>query len=187
VATREKQMPRQIDDDEYNFLQQRRQVADFVESIYNDPALTREAKALIKKKYPNLSIPDEDLRNEMEARFEKERKEREEAELKSKRQQEDEDYKKRRNKTQKDYGFTEEAMADLEKLMVEKNVGDYDVAATYFAAKNPKTSEPTFDSSRWHHERQSNFEEIARDPEAWGRTEIEKAIRADEQRNRNSY
>jgi hypothetical protein len=62
-------MPRTISDEEYKYLQDKRMTADFVESIYNDPTLNKEAKRLIKRKYPNLAIPDFDLEQKVEQRF----------------------------------------------------------------------------------------------------------------------
>jgi hypothetical protein len=177
-------MPRSISDEEYNFLQGRRQVADFVESIYNDPQLTREAKMLIKKKYPNLPIPDLDLEAKVDARLDAEKKERDDADSARRKAAEDEYYSRLRAKTQADYGFTDEAMTRLEKVMVERNIGDYEAAAMLMASREPKTSEPTFDSQHWQHEKQDGFADIAKDPEAWGRNEILKAMKLDEQRNR---
>lgn len=177
-------MPRQIDDDEYNFLQQRRQVADFVETIYNDPQLSGEAKALIKKKYPNLQIPDYDIEQRVDQRFkerdERERQEREEA----RRKREDEEWKTQREKVQSEYGFTEEAMKELEDFMVERKIPDYEVAATYKAAKAPRTTDPTeaYDDQRWNHTQRDGFAEVAKDPEGWARKEILGAIFRDEQK-----
>src|ERR1700733_9445250 len=147
-------MPRTVTDEEYNFLQNKRMAADFVESIYNDPVLNKEAKALIKRKYPNLAIPDYDLENRVEARLSAA----DQAKAKE----------------------AAEAMADLEKWMHEKAVADHEVAAEYRASKNPQTSSPTYDSQFWHHESAPNFAEIAKDPEAWGRKEILGAIHRDE-------
>jgi hypothetical protein len=175
---------REIEDEEYNFLQQRRSVADFVESIYNDPTLNREAKALIKRKYPQLNIPDYDLEEKVTARLDKEKTDREEAESKKRQKEEDDRISNMRKKTKDEYGFTDDAMKRLEDMMVERNIGDYEVAASYMASKTPKTSEPTFDSQHWHHERAPGFAEIAKDPEAWGRNEIMQAINKDEQRQK---
>lgn len=178
-------MPRQLSDEEYAYLQARRQVADFTESIYNDPALTREAKALIKKKYPNLQIPDYDIETKVEARFDNERKQREEREAKARKEAEDEDFKKRRKSTQEQYGFTDDAMGRLEKLMVDRNIGDYEVAASYMASKEPTAAgSADYDSTRWHHEKQDGFADIAKDPEAWGRNQIMTALRTDQERAR---
>jgi hypothetical protein len=177
-------MPRQIEDDEYNFLQQRRQVADFVESIYNDPQLSKEAKALIKKKYPTLQIPDYDIETKVDQRFkERDDREREAAET-ARRQADDEAYKSKRKKTQDEYGFTDDAMKELEDFMIERNIGDYEVAATYKAAKSPKTTDPTqaYDDQRWNHAQRDGFAEVAKDPEGWARKEILGAIFRDEQK-----
>lgn len=176
--------PRQLTDEEYNFLQGRRQVADFVESIYNDPTLTKEAKRLIKKKYPQIQIPDLDIEDRVDARFNDEKKRRDDEEAATRARREQEDWQSQRSTTQKKYGLTEEGMTDLEKFMVEKNIGDYDVAATYKVQKDPKPSEATFDSYKWNHEKAPGFAEIAKDPEGWGRSEILKAIRTDQERAR---
>ena len=62
-------MPREVSDEEYAYLQNRKSVADFSESLYNDPTLNKELKALIKKKYPQVAIPDYDLEQQFNQRF----------------------------------------------------------------------------------------------------------------------
>lgn len=177
-------MPRTISDQEYEFLQQKRVTADFVEGIYNDPVLNKEAKALIKKKHPNLQIPDYDIEQKVEARFAAERKERDDARKAAEDKAADERWRGERAKVQKEYGFTDDAMKDLEGWMQDKGVGDYEVAASYRAARTPKPIEAEWDESRWHHERAPGFAEIAKDPEAWGRTELLSAIRRGQERQR---
>jgi hypothetical protein len=177
-------MPRTIPDEEYTFLQGRRQIADFVESIYQDPALTKEAKALIKKKYPNLAIPDYDLETKVEERFASERKEREERESNERRAQEQERFQSVRKDTQSKYGFTDKAMEELEQFMVDHNVGDYEVAAGYKASKEPRPSDVTFNDGRWNHDKAPGFAEIAKDPEGWARDEILKSLYSDEERRK---
>lgn len=177
-------MPRTISDEEYLYLQNRRQTADFADSIFNDPNLNKDVKAIIKRKYPNLPIPDYDIEQRIEQRFsERDRKEQEEREAKRKAEEEAK-FNKQREETQKKYGFTDEAMERLEQTMIERNIGDYDAAATYFAAKEPKTSAADWDETRWHHEKANDFQEIAKDPEAWARDQIMKGIRNDQERQR---
>jgi hypothetical protein len=177
-------MPRTIPDEEYTFLQGRRQIADFVESIYQDPALTKEAKALIKKKYPNLAIPDYDLETKVEERFASERKEREDREEAERKAQEQERFQSVRKNTQSKYGFTDKAMEELEQFMVDHNVGDYEVAAGYKASKEPRPSDVTFNDGRWNHDKAPGFKEISADPEGWARGEILKSLYSDEERRK---
>ena len=179
-------MPRELSDQEFAHLMNRKQVADFVESIYNDPQFTNEAKALIKKKYPNLQIADFDLETKIDKKFNDENKKREDRENAAKQKEEDALFAKKRKDVQAQYGFTDEAMKKLEDLMIERNIGDYDVAASYMASKEPKTSDAGYDDTRWHHEQQPGWQEIAKDPEAWGRNEIMKSLRADQERAKNS-
>ena len=175
-------MPREISDEEYQFLQGRRQVADFVESIYNDPSLNKDAKRLIKRKYPNLQIPDYDIEEKVNTRLDAEKKARDDAEAATKQKQTDERIAGERTRVKQEFGFTDDAMKRLEDTMVERNIGDYEAAAVYMASKEPKTSEPTFDNFRWNHDRQEGFKEIAADPEGWARSQILNAVRADERR-----
>jgi hypothetical protein len=178
-------MPRTISDEEYKFLQDKRMTADFVEGIYNDPQLNKEAKRLIKKKYPNLAIPDYDMEQKIEQRFSAadQAKAKEAADARAKADRDA--WNASRAKVQKQYGFTDEGLADLEKWMHEKAVADHEVAAEYRAQKNPQTSSPTYDSQFWRHDKAPDFAEIAKDPEAWGRKEIIGAINRDEERARS--
>lgn len=178
-------MPRQLEDNEYAYLLNKKQVADFAESFWSDPAFNKDLKRIIKKKYPQMQIPDLDIEDRVEARLDEERRQRQEREDSERQQKEDATWQDQRGTIQKRYGLTDEAMGRLEQLMVDKNVGDYDVAASYMVQKEPKPSEAVFDTARWSHEKAPGFAEIAKDPEGWGRLEILKAIRADQEKERN--
>lgn len=177
-------MPRTISDAEDNFYKGRAQVADFAESLWNDPTVNKDLKRLVKKKHPHIQIPDLDIEDRVEARLAEDRRQRDEAEAARQRAAEDQQWAQERARTQKEFGFTDEGMADLEKFMIEKKIGDYGVAATYKVNKDPKPIEPQSDSFRWAHEKQPEFAEISKDPEGWGRAEILKAIHADQARER---
>lgn len=184
-------MPREISDEEYAWFQQQAQLAQnqgqtiqFIESIWNDPVLSKEAKALVKKKYPQVQIPDYDLEQQFNSRLDEERKAREKVEKEKKDFEEQEKFKSLRGKVQKDYGFTDDGMKELEDFMVKNNVGNYEVAAEYRAAKNPKQSEAEYNDGFWHHQKQDGFANIAADPEGWARGEILKSLRKDQERER---
>ena len=85
---------------------------------------------------------------------------------------------------QREFGFTEDGMKDLEKFMLDKNIGDYEVAATYHASKNPKQSEANYSDGLWNHAKQDGFAEVAKDPEGWARNELLGAMRRDQERTR---
>ena len=172
-------MPRNVSDQEEAYWRGRAQVADFVESIYQDPALNKEAKRLIKKKYPQLQIPDYDIREEIDARFAEEKRLRDEVEAAERQKKDDEAWRNTRSATQKKYGLTDEALKDMEDWMVKEHVGNYEVAASHRVIKNPKPSEAGFDTTRWHHEKQPGWQDIAKDPEGWARNEIMGAIHRD--------
>lgn len=175
-------MPREISDEEYNFLQGRRQVADFVEPIYNHPKWGKEAKRLIKQVYPQVKIPDYDIEEQVNARFDAEKKARDEAAAAETSAAQDRKWREARATVQKSYGFTDEGMERLENFMKEKYIGDYEVAASYMAAREPKTSEATYSEHYWHHDRKPEWQEAAKDPEGWAFNQFVNAIRKDELR-----
>ena len=177
-------MPRTVSDEEYSYLQNRRMTADFVESIYNDPQLNKEAKRLIKRKYPNLAIPDFDLEEKLDARTKAEDDKKAKTESDAKRKTDQDAWDKNRADVRKSYGLTDEGLKDLEKWMEEHAVADHEVAASYRHSKDPKVSEPTYDQQFWNHEKTDNFKEISADPEAWARREILGAINRDSERAR---
>jgi hypothetical protein len=177
-------MPREISDEEFNFLQNRRQVADVADMLWNDPLLGPEAKALLKKKMPELVIPEHDIRNEIRQEFavrdQKANEERENERI----AKEDAYWRGQRKKTMDEYGMPEEKMKEMEKWMYENNVGSYEVAATYHAAKNPKPSQPAgYKDPYWNHTKSDLFQQIAKDPEEWGRSEIIKALNGQQEQN----
>jgi hypothetical protein len=161
--------------------QRNKGIADMMNGIYNDPQLGEEARALIKKKYPNLPMPDYDTKRAVNERLDREKQERADEAKAARDKEADERFRQARADTQKQFGFTDDAMSRLEKLMMERNIGDYEAAATYMASKEPQPSEETagFDRHFWHHDRQDEFKQIADDPEGWARSELAKAVRAD--------
>jgi hypothetical protein len=163
-----------------------RQVEDMVNGIWTDPALSNEAKALFKRKYPDIPIEGYDVEQKVNARLDAEKKERDDAERKAREERQDNHQREQRKKTQADYGFTDDAMTRLEQLMVERNIGDYEVAAEYLASREPKPSDDQggYNSHYWNHQDQDQFKAIASDPEKWAYNEILTAARADQQRQR---
>lgn len=160
-------------------------MADFVESIWNDPNLNSEAKALIKKKYPNLAIPEYDLEQRVEKRLNDEREARERVEAQRKGEEDKKRFEALRSETQKKYGFTDKGMEELEEFMVKENVGSYDVAGSYKASREPKPSDVNFSDGRWNHQESATFKEISADPEKWARGEILKTLYNQRDRERN--
>jgi hypothetical protein len=179
-------MPREISDEEYNALLARKEIADLVEPLWNDPALGKDAKRLLKRKYPQLRIPDLDIEDKVETALADDRKKRDDEKAAEAKEKQKTAWAEARAKTQRDYGFTDEAMKDLEKFMVEHNVASYEVAAGYQAAKNPKPSDPAsgFNDHFWNHGQSDEAKEVAKDPEGWARKEIIAAIRRDDAREK---
>ena len=167
---------------EYQQLLSKAQIGELVEPIYNNPRLSNQAKALLKEQYPNLEIKDYDLEQTFNKKFDEIKKERDQERANALKEQQTRLANEKRAKVQSDYGFTEDGMKDLEKFMEEKEVWDYEVAATYHAAKNPKTSEAAYSDGMWNHQKQAGFAEMSQDPEGYARNQFIAAARRDEER-----
>lgn len=171
-------MPREISDAEFAEYERTKNIAYFAESIFNDPALNNESKALIKKKYPHLAIADYDL----ERKFEAEKKKLAEERDAERRKADEAKWAEQAKKAKEKHGFTDDGWKKVEDFMVERNIPDYEVAAAHIASLEPKASEPTYDSQFWNYDKRDTFKEISKDPEGWARTELLKAAKADENR-----
>ena len=180
-------MPRTVSDADWNTLISKKAIADFIEPIYNDPKWGKEARALIKKAYPNVQIEGYDLEQKFSGELQELRNELAEKEKKKSESEEESKILAQRKRVQDEYKFTDDGMKDLEGFMREKNVGDYEVAAGYKAAKTPRASDPTSGSSRrlWEHAKSDSFSEISKDPEKWGFNQLVEAAERDAARARN--
>lgn len=182
-------MPRTISDEEYNQLLRESNIGKMVAPIYDSPQLGTEARALLKKAYPDLQMEGYDLEQRLNGQIANLRKERDEERAAERKKADDaqaEDFKAKRKKTQDEYGFTDEAMGRLEKMMIERNIGNYEDGATVFAAREPRPAEPTPGSGRyWDFEKRDGFAEISKDPEKWGFNQLVAAARRDEERMKN--
>jgi hypothetical protein len=163
-----------------------KQIAEFANAIWSDPKLSDEAKALAKKKFPDTQIPDYDLRQELRSEFAKRdeaaAKEKEDAEKKKA----NDYYTKQRREVQQRHGFTDDAMARMEKQMDERKVYDYEVMAEHFVSREPKPIENTAGGHFWNHQKQDVFKQIVNDPEEYAFQEIVGAIGRDEANARNN-
>ena len=186
-------MPTTLTDEQVTELRQRltaaetnRKIAEASAAIWNDPDIGDSAKALWKKKFPETDLGGYDVEQRVNARLDRERKEREEAAKAARDREEDERLASKRKETQDRFGLTDDAMTRLEKMMVERNIGDYEIAAEHFVSREPRMSDGTneYDSQFWAHEKQDLFKEITSDPEAWGRKEIMKTLRDQERAER---
>lgn len=174
-------MPTTLSDEQIAYLRNRETVANFADALYNDPAISPELKRLIKRKHPDLPIPDYDAEQRINARFDEEKKAREDAASKAQEDKERADWLAERERVKTSRNLTDDAMERLEKMMLDRRIGNYEDAADLMVAREPKTSSPTqeLDDRMWHHNRNEQFKEIAKDPQGWARGELLAAMARD--------
>lgn len=189
-------MPVTLTDEQVQELRQRLaqaetngKIAEATARIWNDPERGERAKALWKEQYPDTDLGPYDVERRINERLDKERLERQVAEKEAREREQDARLAAKRKEAQDRYGATDDAMDRLEKMMVERNIGDYDVAAEHFFTREPRVSDGTqeYDSQFWQHEKGDLFKEISADPEAWGRKEILKTLKDQERQERGGW
>lgn len=175
----------EVPDHEYKRLLGQDQVVQFIQPIIDSPQTGPKAKALIKEVYPQVSIPDYDLRQEFNQKIEDMKKQQEDTERAKQQAAQKAEWDTQKGEVKKEYGFTEDGIKDLEKYMVENNIGSYKIAAEYRASKNPKPIDAHHHDGFWHHTKSEGFGEIAKDPEGWAHNEIYGALLRDQERMKN--
>jgi hypothetical protein len=120
-----------------------------VQQLSKDPEARNMFQRYLKKKNPNLSIPEIDSEDRMKALVEDEKKAREKLEAKYTEDAIRERVEKERARVMDRYKLTAEDMAGVEKLMVKSEdnpepIPYYDAAAKLFlAARTPSTPTPS--------------------------------------------
>jgi len=166
-----------------------RQIAEAAAKIWNSPERGDRAKALWKEEFPDADLGSYDVEARVKAELDRRDKVHADADKARREREQDESMAAQRKAIQERYSATDDAMTRLEKMMVEKNVGDYEIAAEHMFSREPRVSDGgnEYDPGFWNHQQREGFEEISRDPEGWGRREILKTLRQEERRNRGGW
>lgn len=164
-------------------------IAEATARIWNDPERGERAKALWKEQYPDTDLGPYDVERRINQRLDQERLAREQAEKDRRDKEQDERLATKRREIKERHGATDDAIERLERMMVERNIGDYDIAAEHFFTREPRVSDGTaeYDSQFWQHEKKDLFKEISADPEEWGRKEILKTLREQERQTNGGW
>lgn len=121
------------------------QIAALQQQLANNPATRGEYLRLIKKVSPNTVIPEIDAAAPIMAELAKEREAREKLEA---RLQEDDARRRvlaKREATMKAHKLTEDQMVEVEKIMTDHQIPNYETGAKYYAMER-RVAEPTSSS-----------------------------------------
>ena len=165
-------------------------IAEASAKIWNSPERGARAKALWKEEFPDTDLKEWDVEQRINARLDGERKEREDAAKAARDRESDERLAADRQKIRDRFGATDDAIERLEKMMIDRGIGDHEVAAEFFFSREPRVSDGQdggYDSQFWQHEKQDLFKSITADPEAWGRGEILKTLCEQERNERGGW
>ena len=180
-------MPTTLSDDQVRQLQaelaagrKAKQTEDIVLPLLNGQ-YGDEARALLKKAYPDMPMGEYDTKREVFARLDQEKAEREKRERDVEQSTADDRIAAERKATQEEFSYTDEGMKEVEKFMLDNHVANYEVAGEYLASKRPKASDGSSDVNRhrWNHGRSEEWKEISKDPEKWMEDNLMAAIQRD--------
>lgn len=158
------------------------EVARLQEKLASNPETRADYMRLVKKTNPSLAIPEIDMADKMEQRLAKESEARQNLEQKLAQKEAEERVARKRDKVKTDFKLSDDQLTQVEKLMTDKRIPDYETAAEFFqmsqraAPPTPSTfMRPNVDmpdSAVWGRglNNKAALDKIARDEayKAWG-------------------
>jgi hypothetical protein len=149
-----------------------------LDTLYADKDVGLEFKQMLKKKYPNASVPEIDAAAPHVARLEAFEKKFDDFVQRQQEREQDTNL-DRSFAALRDAGYTDDGIEAVKKLMVDKKIPDPEVAAAYFDKTQPKSgpSRPGYSSSRFNiieseGENDESFKQLMSDPEGWLENEV---------------
>ena len=158
----------------------RDELAKLARDLAEDPATREQFLRLTKQKRQNLTIDAIDLKDQFNARFEEMQSKNEALEAKLKEKEALEELKHRRETLlRKGKAKSEEDIAEIEKVMLEKGITNHDTAADYFDFMRQSatpTAANVFDKSIWNEQARDALKSFRHDPVRAARDEAARAL-----------
>lgn len=117
-------------------------LATLAKGLGDNPKTRKDFMRLVKAGNPDLSIPEVDLPDEIMSRIDAEAKKREALEAQLLEASVREQVRERREELKRAKSLSDEQIGEVEKLMVEKGIGNHDTAADFYLSQR-KMAEPT--------------------------------------------
>lgn len=118
------------------------EVARLQQTLSTDPATRESYLRLVKQVNPKLSVPEIDVRDRVDAQLATEREKFQKLEEKFAQKEIQDRVEKARNGVKSKHGLSDDQLTQVEKLMTEKHIPDYDTAAEFFSMSQ-RTAVPT--------------------------------------------
>lgn len=132
---------------------------------------------LAKKVNPHLSIPEVDVPVMMDAKLAEERQKREALEQQMMKEKIEREVKERRDALMQSKGLSKEDVAEIEKLMVEKNIASHETAADFYKMqKQTATPTPSFSGFGSQQVPKPDLKEFGGNIGQWARNEAAATI-----------
>ena len=145
--------------------------------LSNNPDTRNKFLELTKQANPTMSIPEVDIPNSMNSLLTAERAEREKLEKELLKDRVERDVEKRRNNLKVVKGLSDTDIAEVEKLMVEKNIASHDTAADFYnMQRKSATPTPGFAGYGSHSVPKPELKDFGGDMKKWALNEAAKTI-----------
>lgn len=118
------------------------EVARLQDRLATNPETRADYMRLVKKTNPNLAIPEVDINDRVEARLAQEREERLKLEQRLMEKEAQERVARKRDEVKSKHRLNDDQLTQVEKLMTDKRIPDYETAAEFFALSQ-KAAPPT--------------------------------------------
>ena len=127
-------------------------LAQIAKGLSDNPDTRTSFLGLVKKADPGQSIPELDIANQITSAVSEERAKREVLEAKIMERDARENVMNRREAIKKSKGLSDEDVAEVEKIMVEKGISNHDTAAEFMVAQRQSAKPTPFQAGYGSHQ-----------------------------------
>jgi hypothetical protein len=160
--------------------QQKEAAFALLNQLMSNPETRRQTQLLVKKANPKASIPEIDAAQPLVGAINNQQKEIDALKMELMKRDAQADIDKKHGSL-KSQGYTDEGIKNIEKLMVERNISDYDAGAALFDRMNPapSVSSPSYVGQSFFNGVDTSgedFKKFSTNPGAWVDDETSRAI-----------
>jgi hypothetical protein len=182
-------MPQQLSDADYYRLLSNAQKGQFSQEVWDradQMKIGNELREIIKKTHPGVPHPGYDEEKRVNERIDKLEKDRADREKKAADDAEDKRWNDELKSVKERHKYSDDEMKKLDKYMRDHKIYEPEAAALYMNRKEPRMTGPDDSDGRFmNYQKQSDWDDIAKEPAKWLEKQIYGVYKQQEDASRN--
>ena len=152
-------------------------LAQFAKGLMDSPETRKDTLLLAKRRDPSLNLPEIDIPLQMDDALKAERKKLEDLEKDILKERAERNVMERRAKLKVDHRLSDDDVAEVEKLMMEKGINSHETAAEFMVAQRQSAKPTPFQSGFGSHQKpEVDAKQFGGNIAQWSRNEAANTI-----------